>query len=92
MVLFSGLIQSSLLALRHFVTSYPGSFPEKLGGEPGRSVHVPRDVLCVVLDVVLIIVMLPTQSVLSDTVRLRRCWSFGSVDIAETTDGHWKAV
>ena len=21
-----------------------------------------------------------------------RCWSSGSMDIAETTDGHWKAV
>ena len=33
--------------------------------EPGRSDHVPRDVLCVVLCVVLIIELLPSQSVLS---------------------------
>ena len=35
----------------------------KTGREPGRSDHVPRDVLCVVL----IIELLPTQSVLSGT-------------------------
>ena len=29
--------------------------------------------------------LLPTQSVLRV-----RCWSSGSMDIAETTDGHWK--
>ena len=44
------------------VASYPGSSPcRKAGREPGRSDHVPRDVLCVVL----VIKLLPTQSVLS---------------------------
>ena len=45
------------------------------GRDPGRSDHVPRDVLCVVLCVVLcmvlcvvlIIKLLPTQSILSRT-------------------------
>ena len=35
------------------VASYPGSsLAEKTGREPGRTDHVPRDVLCVVLYVV----------------------------------------
>ena len=39
----------------------------KAGREPGRSDHVPRDVLCVALCAVLIIELLPTQSVLNVT-------------------------
>ena len=35
----------------------------KTGREPGRTDHVPSDVLCVVLCVVLIIELLPTRSV-----------------------------
>ena len=72
----------------HIRSLVPRLFPcRKTGREPGRTDHVPRDVLCVVLCVVLIIELLPTQSVLRV-----RCWSSGSMDIAETTDGHWKAV
>ena len=48
---------------------------------------ITRNVLCVVLCVVLIIELLPTQSVLRV-----RCWSSGSIDVAATTDGYWKAV
>ena len=45
---------------------YPGSSPcQKAGREPGRSDHMPRDVLCVVLCVVLVIESLPTLSALS---------------------------
>ena len=45
------------------VASHPGSSPyRKTGREPGRTDHVPSDVLCVVLCVVLIIELLPTQS------------------------------
>ena len=58
-----------------------------MGREPGRTDHVPRDVLCVVLCVVLIIELLPTQSVLSGTSAV-----IGVLDVAETIDGHWKAV
>ena len=48
------------------LASYPGSSPcRKAGREPGRSDHVPRDVVCVVLCVVLIIELLPTLSVLN---------------------------
>ena len=48
------------------VASYSGSsLCRKAGREPGRSDHVPHDVLCVVLCVVLIIELLPTLSVLS---------------------------
>ena len=36
-----------------------GSSPAEKRGEPGRTDHVPRDVLCVVLCVVLIIELLP---------------------------------
>ena len=39
----------------------PRLLPRKTGGEPGRSDHVPCDILCVVL----IIKLLPTQPVLS---------------------------
>ena len=39
--------------------------PRKTGREPGRSDHVVRDILCVVLDVVLIIKLLSTQYILS---------------------------
>ena len=35
----------------------------KTGREPGRTDHVPSDVLCVVLCVVLMIELLPTRSV-----------------------------
>ena len=52
----------------------------KTGREPGRTDHVPRDVLCVVLCMVLIIELLPTQSVLIVSV------SSGSMDVTETTD------
>ena len=38
------------------------SLHRKMGREPGRFDHVPRDVTCVVLCVVLIIELLPTQS------------------------------
>ena len=38
----------------------------KMGREPGRSDHVPCDILCVVC-VILMIELLPTQSVLSVT-------------------------
>ena len=75
----------------------PGLLPcRKTGREPERSDHVPCDVLCVVLCVVLIIELMPTQSVLSvisgTRAVLGRCWSSGSVDVAETTDGNWKAI
>ena len=66
------------------VASYPGSSPcQKAGREPGRSDHVPRDVLCVVLCVVLIIELLPTLSVLSviSGTHVLLC-------VAETTDWH----
>ena len=60
------------------LASYPGSSPcQKLGREPGRSDHVPHDVLCVVL----IIELLPTQSILNVIMY-----------VAETTDRYWKAV
>ena len=40
----------------------PRLLHRKTGREPGRFDHVPRDVACVVLCVVLIIELLPTQS------------------------------
>ena len=40
----------------------PRLLHRKTGREPGRFIHVPRDVACVVLCVVLIIELLPTQS------------------------------
>ena len=46
-----------------------------------------RDVLCVVLCVVLIIIIAHTVH----TQRYKQ-YSGGSVEVAETTDGHWKAV
>ena len=60
-----------------------------MGREPERYDHMPRDVLCVVLCVVLIIELLPTQSVLrviSSTQAL-----LGVLNVAETTDQHCKA-
>ena len=78
-----------------YIWPNPGSFPcRKAGREPGQSDHVPCDVPCVVLCVVLVIELLPTQSILS-VIRVLvhcSCWNSGSVDVAETTDGHWKAV
>ena len=62
----------------------------KTGREPGGTDHVPRDVLCMVLCVVLIIKLLLTHSVLS--VNKSVVWSSGSMDVAETTDEHWKAL
>ena len=64
--------------LSYLLASYPGSSPcRKAGREPGRSDHVPRDILSVVLCVVLIIELLPTQSVLSaDTAVVVCCWDY----------------
>ena len=66
------------------LASYPGSSPcRKAWREPGRSDHVPRDVLCVVLRVVFVIELSPMQSALrvisADTAVLY---------VAETTDQH----
>ena len=44
------------------VSLVPRLLHRKMGREPGRFDHVPRDVTCVVLCVVLIIELLPTQS------------------------------
>ena len=54
--------------VKYYYSLVPRLLPcRKTGREPGRSDHVPRDVLCVVLCVVLIIELLPTQFVLSGT-------------------------
>ena len=45
------------------LASYPGSSPTEKWGESLRSDHVPCDLLCVVLCVVWIIELLPTQSI-----------------------------
>ena len=44
------------------ISLVPRLLHRKTGREPGRFHHVPRDVACVVLCVVLIIELLPTQS------------------------------
>ena len=58
---------------------WPGSSPCMHGvRKPGRSDHVPSDVLCMVLCVVLIIKLFPTQSTPSIVIGiLRCCWSSG---------------
>ena len=69
----------------------PGLLPcKEMGREPERYDHMPRDVLCVVLCVVLIIELLPTQSVLRVISSTRAL--LGVLDVAETTDQHCKAV
>ena len=62
---------------QQMVASKPGSSP-KTGRNPGRFDHVPRDVACMVLCVVLIIKLLPTQSDLSNAQHCKMpdhcCW------------------
>ena len=61
----------------------PRLLHRKTGREPGRFHHVPRDVACVVLCVVLIIELLPTQSDSKYSPALYCCsWSSGPVDVA----------
>ena len=61
----------------------PRLLHRKTGREPGRFYHVPRDVVCVVLCVVLIIELLPTQSDSKYCPALYRCgWSSVPVDVA----------
>ena len=69
----------------------PGLLPcRKMGREPERYDHMPRDVLCVVLCVVLIIELLPTQFVLRVISSTRAL--LGVLNVTETIDQHCKAV
>ena len=62
----------------------PRLLHRKKGREPGRFHHVPRDIVCVVLCVVLIIELLPTQSDSKCCPALYCCsWSSGPVDVAD---------
>ena len=65
-------------------------FCRKTGREPGRTDHVPRDVLWVLLCVVLIIELLPTQSVVLSVKRVMSADTaiVAVLDVAETTDRH----
>ena len=75
-----GMLRYSIVASFSLV---PRLLHRKTGREPGRFHHVPRDVACVVLCVVLIIELLPTQSDSKYCPALYRCgWSSGPVDVA----------
>ena len=68
------------------LASYPGSSPAEKREESLEDIIMCPVTYCVWFCVILVIELMPTQSV------LRCCWSSGSVDVAETTDGQWKAI
>ena len=61
----SDVTQAKCPWCRRLLALYPGSSPcRKTGREPGRFDHVNHDVACLVLCVVLIIELLPSNKIL----------------------------